>query len=503
MRSGGEIGRSYLDDYASVRLVALNWFRDDNGADQSMREGISIGGVLSPVLWQGFSSILGYSKRYIDAVERGEDVMLPSDASPLRRFVVESLRVPFREGPPSLIPHVDEQHLTMETNYVPFLASTARVSQFLFRPVLRRRTNLYISDWSTAKWARQDPNGLVLYRRAPWSSAIPYSLRRDRSNAEQILPETLEEVEFQDGFDRCLDRHQIDWVEQVKSMMREYACRVYVRVRSLLVEQAARWINMIDFYRPTMVYLPADAIESWNLLYYLCHREGIRTTMCVDGYMVMPFYPMLRSADGSDWLTSRFLAYGQAQARMIERYGFPIERIDIDHPPFLLLQAELPNNQNVEFGAIVMTWTPLVVNPQSDFDSPASTLAAALRALTNSGIQQIAIKVRTEFERPYVERVLDEMGLSATIIEGRLYQHIRRSRLFVGGLSTALAEVAASGAQYIVFEPDSNGHPDELIAQSEVVSCASIVRTEADLLSAIESGMTSWIGDVRETLLEQ
>jgi len=70
--------------------------------------------------------------------------------------------------------------------------------------------------------------------------------------------------------------------------------------------------------------------------------------------------------------------------------------------------------------------------------------------------------------------------------------------MFVGGLSTALAEVTAAGGRYLVYEPFENGYPDDLIAQSVVVSGESIARTEHDLHRLIESGATSWIGDPSE-----
>lgn len=56
---------------------------------------------------------------------------------------------------------------------------------------------------------------------------------------------------------------------------------------------------------------------------------------------------------------------------------------------------------------------------------------------------KLSIKIRWPGELPYVKQVLGDVGIEAVILEGHLWRHLAKSPLFIGEISTALAEVAA------------------------------------------------------------
>jgi hypothetical protein len=222
--------------------------------------------------------------------------------------------------------------------------------------------------------------------------------------------------------------------------------------------------------------------------------------MYMDGYAIIPFFPLLKDSSNSSWLVNHVAAYGSAQAEMYRKNGYPSTQIEVVRPPFLFHQERLKSQRN-NFDAIVLTWTPLNLNPASDSHSPATTLATVLRILNRCGKRRIAVKVRWPGEIPYVRDVLKNVGSDAVVLEGYLWQHLEKSALFIGGLSTALAEVTANKKRYIVFEPEENGYTDLQIGRATVISRKTIARDICELEVLIRSGASSWIGDPESNLL--
>lgn len=481
-----------------MRTVALNWYRSDDGTDRTSSGPLSLGGTLSCVIWQGMSAILHYSAMYGSDSSAGSIHHLPADASRLRRRIAQAYGHVILDSPPTGELHLDEQFLKPDMIAVPRLASIVRLAQRPIVRLVRRRRSLYVTDWTTARWSRRDPNGLVLYRKSLLKSAIPAVSRKHIAEAELMFPLALDDVFGMETLLQALRRHEVEWTSTACEQMVHYVLDIYREIRSSLVVSTAQFLNMLDFYRPNRVFLPADAFEPWIILYQLCRDRGIETNMCVDGYMCLPLWPALRDESGQGWLVDRALAYGEAQRDHIAKTGFPRDRIDVVDPPFLSYYRDCKAQH--EFDAMVLTWIPYTVSPHADYSSPISTLRTVLRALGDAGYEKVAVKVKSTDEIAYVQRTAREVGIRVEILTGRFYMHAGRAPLFIGGISTALAEVAANGGSYVVYEPPENGYTDEMIEASSVLSSRTVVRDAQDLGTALAARATSWLGDVRQNL---
>ncbi len=484
-----------LDErYKHVKLVALDWFRDDTGRDESVISGLSIGTTLSCALWQGLSAICHYAQIYSGQDSSDGILHLPEDSSRLRKKVAAHFGEIRLDKPPTGELHVDEQYLLPEMLHIPRTATWVRHAQRPLRSFVRQRKNLYITDWVTARASRSDPNGLVLFRRSLTRTAVPHATSTEREWADGCYPESIDHLLTHDRLQACLLRHDLEFSHDECALFLEYSHGIYREMRPSLVRATAQYENMLAFYQPEHVYLPSDGFETWNIVYQLCQRRGVTTHMCVDGYMCVPLWPAQRTPDGMDWLIDRAVAYGPAQRRHIEVTGFPANRIDIAEPPFLqYLSAKTATPQ--EFDAVVLTWIPYTVNPQADYTSPIQTLRSALHVLRDMGFRRIAVKVKSSHEIPYVRRVAAGLNIEVDVLTGRFYEHVRRAPLVLGGISTALAETVAVGNRYIVYEPFDNGYPDEMISQSCIITRETIARTEVELRTLIASGANSWVGD--------
>lgn len=478
-----------------VREFALGWFRDTSGIDQTEKNGISIGSTLSYLIWQATASILRYSMRYEEFHRHGKIPTIWREATPLEQRVALAFGTTQQlQVSRSLVPQLDEQVISPAMLQVPLSARVVQKVQAAFRSQIDLPEHLWITDWLTHQVSRDDPRRTVLYRKSIHRSAIPHTNAAALVQAESYFPEDINGLFSRQLVWAFVTERNYGWPDYVVTALCGYVQDTYRDIRGLLIEASAQILCMLEFYTPSKVSLPGDALETWNLWYQFCRQQDIKTVMYMDGYAVIPFFPILKDSTNTSWLVSRIAAYGSAQLDMYRTHGYSSTNVEVVTPPFLYHQAHLCT-MRTDFDAIVLTWSPLNLNPTSNSHSPATTLATVLRTLHRCGKTKLAIKVRWPAEFPYVKHVIRNLGIEAVILEGYLWQHLTKSPLFIGGISTALAEVTAYGAQYVVYEPLDNGYSDVDIAKSTVISRETVARDSSELEEFILRSTSSWIGN--------
>lgn len=479
----------------------LNWHRDERGVDRTILGDVSVGLTLSNLIWQSSASIIRYSLHFQNQLDELGKIIVPPDATSLQRRVAQGLGI-WSEGlmPQVVSPYADEQFLTPSMISVPKIATAVRYLQPYVKPMLKRNGRLWITDWTTFHTSRADADSMVLYHRSPLRSVIPHVSDIDRREAEISLPVDLRDHLNEQVLKSFLNRRGYSWSDFIVGIIAEYVQETYIRIRGQLVTSLAQTKNILRFYSPTEVSLPADALESWNMIYQVCANRGISTSMFVDGYAIVPFNPILRNRDNSDWLVNRVVAYGHGQFETYLRQGIPRERLDVISPPFL---TWVNKNRVKDYllDAVVLTWTPNVLDPNSKFWAPMEALRSAISALLVTGHRRIGVKIKHQSEVAYVRSVCEEMGIRASILSGRFYQHAYKAPLFIGGISTAMAEVVGRGARYVLFEPLENGYSDEILQIGTVIAPRLTARNEPELRHLLEIGECSWLGDPSLNLL--
>ncbi len=494
-------GANETESLSALRDIATSWYRDSRGFDTDSVGEISLGGILSYFVWQTAATVTA-SYRYCEERRRGPTIHVAQEVHPLTVRIASSLGKVVFDQEDTLVPLLDLQRASERMVRVPKSATAVRLVQPLFRGLSRRYTNLYITDWTLHHLARSDPKALILYHKSIHRSVVPHVNSRNLVNAEKLFPNSLQLLQFAEKFHACVARTGINLPESVTASIISEIESGYKDIRETLVRSFAQFENILDFYEPRVAHLPSDSLETWILMHQLCRSRGIPTRMYVDGYQVVPVFPLVKTASGKDWLCDRVASFGQAQCEMIASHDFPRGRIDVmDFPIMSHYSKTRTSPARASFDAVVLTWTPFYLNPLAVRESPASTLRRAILTLIRTGLSKIAVKIRWEGERPYVEKVMSELGIHLPILEGPLYRHMRSSAdLYVGGISTALAEVVACQKRYIVFEPAENGYPDQFIRRSLVISPERVARDEETLERMIREAATSWIGDPDENL---
>ena len=92
---GGNLGLLMQISDSDVRYLAYNYYRDSNGEDQSVVDGVSIGETLACVLWQGLVSIVHYYEEFKHTGPITSAISLPADSSKLRTRVASLFYVVF------------------------------------------------------------------------------------------------------------------------------------------------------------------------------------------------------------------------------------------------------------------------------------------------------------------------------------------------------------------------------------------------------------------------
>jgi hypothetical protein len=472
-----------------IEVVAQNWFRDIDGNDRTKCEGISIGLSLYPTVKIGLTSVINYYSKFHEITNAIEQIQLPSKPTRLQIEIaqkfgcrIEELRsnksIAYDEFVPRVWQIPDKR-----------ISKWIRLLQEKMPNHLLKGKNIFIADFTTTKYADNQTNTLRLFRKSLIRGAFTQLDKDCLRKYESAYPNLLDKSSELSNIERVLNQFKIVWPVEMIELCATYISTVYVESRETIVKCCAIWSDLIEFYKPRIVSLPADNFFDTIVLFQLCHKNSIQTKMYSDGYNCLPIFPPLKSVDGTDWLATTVVAYGLADQKRLAALGIPQNRIETINPPFLNNFAKREHAQIFDF--IICTLLPCVINPQTDYLSPPTSLKEILRCLIDMGYTNIAVKVKVPEETEYVQEVMNELGINLKILYGKMRDHIFKTKAVVGGISTTLVEAEYVGIPYYVYEPVENGYLDEWFDKSFVVSRETIARNPDELRVLISGGIRS------------
>jgi len=473
-----------------IEFVADNWFRDLDGNDRTNCEGISIGLSLSPTVKVGLTSIINYYERFVQIAKSDQIATMASNPTRLQIEIAQKLGCRIERSCSNGGIHYDE--------FLPQLwqVATNRISsliQFIQKVIPKRiykKKSLFVADFTTTKFSDKQPNTLRLFRKSLINGAFTRLQRDYVEKYVDAFPRLTDLHSEVSNLEAKLKQQNISWPQELVEICSSYILTVYDESSETVITTCAVWDELLKFYEPQDVSLPADNFFDTIILYQMCRVYSIKTKMYLDGYNSLPIGAPLKSVNGDDWLADTIMAYGMADQKRLVALGVPPDRIEIINPPFL------DNFKKVEksfvFDFIVCTLLPCVINPQTDYLSPPNSLREILRCLFDMGFTKIAVKIKAKQEIEYVQEVINELGINIKILEGRMCDHIYKTKALIGGISTTLVESEYVGVPYFVFEPVGNGYVDEWFDGSFVVSRETIARNPEELRNLISRGVRSF-----------
>ena len=483
----------------NIQFLALNWFKDSDETDQTMYSGVSIGLTLMPTIWTGLTSIVNYYVRFQNEYDKHGTLRLPVDATRLQKTVAQKLGYDIK--------YTDAHGLFDYDEFLPQiwqlpthpLSGSIRFVQDIFVRNVRRKKRIFIADHTTRKLAHKQPQTLTLFRKSVFHGAFTKKSKAYFRHYEASFPKALFSSIDIDYFNIALAKINAVWPEKLIELCSDYIATVYADSQKVIASVGAIWAEFLDHYQPHDVSLPSDNFFDTIVLYQMCNRRGINTSCYLDGYNLLPISPPLKTSDGSDWLAGTIYAYGTASAELYALQGYPRERIKMIDPPFLDNYKSIVLKDRYDF--VVMTLLPCTLNVSTNYLSPRDSLREILNCLRELEITRIAVKLKVEAERHYVQSVLDELNVKADILLGKFNKVLGKTNAVIGGISTAVAESAFVGIPYFVYEPLENGYSDEWVNSSVVISRDSIARNSEELRNLILGKKPSFCVSIDELVV--
>ncbi|TGK17262.1 hypothetical protein EHO61_12680 [Leptospira fluminis] len=491
-----------MSPYRQVLYLSFNWYKDRFGKDILFRNGISVGPILSCSAWVAFSTLYGEFHRLHKKLEPDGSLRLPSDATRLQRKVASKIATKLTETEPMRLK--SEAVLLSDERFVNWVLGISRYSgvfrkvQKLTRPFLNGRKTLYYSDWTYSKRVSGDHSGLVLNSKNFMKGAYVSISTADLQEAEGVFSERLPDIITSDSLSEVLKSIGVKWERDLLDLCCEYLHENYATNRGNFVLNYAYQKELLEYYKPETVVLPGEVVEPYAIILQIAQEMGIQKIFMLDGYPILPLYPLLQNCDGSDFLFDRFVCYGEANRDLFKIRGVSEDKCILTDTP--LVDWHQDRTESEIYDVIVMTWVVFSLNPDCIVPSPKSTLREALLAMMDLGMKRIAVKVKSEMEIDYVQDILQELDLQADILTGFFYMHVKKARMIVGGISTGVIEAFLQSIPYYLFEPLDNGYSDEIINESVLLNLSRVARDREELKALIREGRVACISD-REYVL--
>jgi len=469
---------------AEIRYLAYNWFRDSDGTDQTVVDGVSLGETMAITLWCGFASIAHYYQQFGTSGQTDGSINLPSDSSRVMKRVAAIFFKVTSTAPVIGTYPCDE--LLMHKMHVPLvpLASTFRLLQRPFRFWIRRKKTLVIPHAFTKQAFRKNRESLEFFRKSIFWGAAPRLNKKFIRDGETIFGQGLVNSFSHRRFVKTLERHNADWDRALIDLCVEYAEQAYLEMRPHMIACFALYSDLLENYKPEFCVLPSDSFPSFVILCQVCRKREIKSLSYVDGYPIIILWPIARDQLGEDWIVDHVAAYDLEHKHAILKLGFPESRILLAESPFSKLQIR----DTVRYDFIILSWFANCFSMDSDHTSPVVTMKAVLDVVISGGAKSIAIKIKSVDEKRYVIPLIKDLPVSVDILEGNFYEHVNKAKAVIGGISTAWKECACAEIPYFVFEPHANGYSDELINRSLVVNIQNVARTPDELKRLITEG---------------
>ena len=469
---------------AEIRYLAYNWFRNSDGADQTVVGGVSLGETIASTLWCGFASIAHFYQQFSTSSQTDLSINLPSDSSRLMERVAAVFFETTSTAP--AIGNYPCDELLVHKMHVPIapLSSIFRFVQRPFRFWIRRKRTLVVPHAFTKQALRKNGESLEIFRKSIFLGAAPRLKKKFIRDGETIFGQGLVDSFSYRRFVETLKRQNADWDRALIDLCVAYAEEVYVEMRPHMIACFALYSDLLENYKPDVCVLPPDSFPIFVIMHQVCRMREIRSLSYVDGYPLIIFWPIARDQLGEDWIVDHVAAYDLEHKDAILKLGFPESRILLAESPFSKLQIR----NTVVYDFIIMSWFANCFSMDSDHTSPVVTMKSVLDVVISRGAKSIAIKIKSGDEKRYVIPLIKDLPISVDILEGNFYEHVNKTKAVIGGISTAWKECACAEIPYFVFEPYANGYSDEWINRSLVVKIHNVARTPDELKRLITEG---------------
>jgi len=463
------------DVYKEISEMALNWYRDENGTDLYENEGVSVGQLISSAAIVFFASI--YREYYYFKNNHSGDapVLYNEHEHPIRLLIARNLSANFRidNSIPASGDMLDRQHGT-----VPAYRKASKYMAYLQYPILPflKKRKLYLADWTYSTLEKNsNKKSLFVNSTDIFKGAYLRYSEKYAESSEKYLPVRLDKDKVKNSLFSWSKQLTFSLPEELVLLFCDYIILYYNQNRDFFVSVIALYEELIARYQATSVVFPGELYEPYILIRSICERKGIKTIFMLDGFPLFVYYPHLKDKNNNNYCFDQFIAYGKSIENDYATKKIGMESISTRRWPVFDRYDYNERDKGI-YDCIIMTWIPFNNNPLASLDRQNEILANVLALVKLKGYSKIAVKVKGSIEKKYVLPLLKNEP-SIDLLEGPLYKHLKKAKMIIGGVSSAVAEARYCDVPYYIYEPVHNGYPDSLLFNSSVLSRNLVARS--------------------------
>ncbi len=489
-----------------------NWYRDADGQDLTLVDGISYGQALTGSLKVAVASVVRDHHALNTIKNDGFQIVLPRQCPQIlhevARAIFEDVDICECDNEVSdgawLEERILRDYLSFKIPYVSrIFIRWMRAAQQIIFPSTRKPNRLVFGDWTNLGIEYENVPTLWTnyYRNIRKCAFVCQPSRREieRFSTSPRYSQVFEDVNFED----VLYRHPKATSANFRFALTTVVRRVLKVNTPWIAYYHSQMNGLFNSYQPASIELPAELFEPYSVALMVANQRLVPATLMLDGHDSSGAnVPVLRNQTNSVLRFSKFVVFSQDQIDTAQNLRINDSMFVKRESPFLRRYKKI-ENLSQEYGVIIMTWLPQQYNPVANIESPKETLRAALEvALQHTG-KRIGIKVKDErLEGSYVRKVISDLAAvdRVDILVGAFAEHVQKTDFVIGGISTAVAESMMAGVPYLIFEPIDNGYSDEFLSTSQTLSLANIARDRASLVQMV-SARTNSINSPRDRFL--
>lgn len=462
------------------------WYKDSHGRDAAACEGISLGQVLSNSAKIASATIIREWHNISRVLSECEEVYIPGSLSGLQKKAMISAcnsrgkkcQTYRRRDPEDVFSNFTERKLGWypSKGFRPLLKS---ICCNIFRRKKCTSRIVLINDWTYAPIAESVKDVSFISFNHMKAIASP-GLRRQTASIFNILSCKLREI-LND--DRRWQRFEFLDTD-CRRFIREYIWGTFISNRKKYEHSLNMFMQSFLDMKPDLFVFPSDRYDPYIIAAQAARKLGVKSLMLTDGYTVAR--PAIYE-ESTGYLFDYVAAFGPAMREDFEAMG--IGRDKIVEMPAVFLGKYFDCHAGVKkYDAVVMTWIPNTDSPCSYHSRTPEYLEEVIELLKRMGMKNIAIKIKSSAEASYALQIASRFSGEADIdlMSGSFKDVCSFSDRFIGGISSAIAEVSFLNKKYFVYEPEDNGNWPAILASPAVYSRCSIAKTLPQLRVNIE-----------------
>lgn len=360
----------------------------------------------------------------------------------------------------------------------------------------RWRDVLHICDWSSNMLASKRKDTLLYNSIRPWSG---YYLIRNRQYIQKYSE--LIGVEYNIN---SINIHSIS--EKLKNNgcdlsdteIKEYSYVLQTMFEinvDVIVEAYALYDELLSYYKPKLIAIPGETFFGNIILTQLARQYGIKTLLVIDGYQTINCNDFYKDYLGKKYIFDYFAAFGSGNRDLLNKeYGIPVDNIVTLKAPILSLVSNKKQAYK-DIDVLVMAYTPTI--SLSCKYIPEKTTIDVVNCLTSQGYKNVWIKMKQnshftskEVMSELIEKYIDS-DINIHFVYGQMSDTVKRAKLVIGQISTALFETTYCSIPYIVYEPYENGKFNSEVYSSTILNNKYISRDLKSLANILANNFKS------------